>query len=484
MKFFKVSLAASIALSALGTASFAQSLEEAIKGVDVSGYLKYEYEDNRFKSQDYITDNDGAGSVTHTWTAESIFKTPVVDALSVELGLRYGGENNVNHGKGIDPTHVDGSTLTPQQEGMIPNGANAFLGEGLGSGYDSNFGVSTFKLNITPESTATNVALGKMYLDTPVTDGGEDRGVGILALNSDVPNWTFAAGVFDSWSIDDVQDSLATVDKVLYTVAAIGGYETGFGNIDIQAWYFGIQDAVKSLVFTQLGYEYVGAHLRAQYAFANLDDGTSAIYNGLNTKNDLYTVEAGFDLTELTNIGLSFLVGYMGNTQDGYAVSLDNEGAFQKVGNLWFENAATGVSISALPGSEGVNLPANTDDQNNKLKVIYANLSYAFPFSDTRSISVGVDYVYGENKLNNRTYTDTTNNNTAAAIGSGKVKFQEISPTLVYQHSDALSFTTYYAMLQSKRSGDIFPALSDEAAVPDKDKENKNQFYVEIIYNF
>ena len=62
MKFLKISLAASLALGALSTASFAQPLEEAIKGVDVSGYLRYRYTDDRYDNADHT----GAGSCTAT----------------------------------------------------------------------------------------------------------------------------------------------------------------------------------------------------------------------------------------------------------------------------------------------------------------------------------------------------------------------------------------------------------------------------------
>ena len=47
MKITKLSLIACVALASLSTASFAQPLEEAIKGIDVSGMLRYRYTDNR-----------------------------------------------------------------------------------------------------------------------------------------------------------------------------------------------------------------------------------------------------------------------------------------------------------------------------------------------------------------------------------------------------------------------------------------------------
>ena len=50
MNFIKQSLSLAGAF-ALAVSANAQSLEEAIKGVEVSGFLRYEYEDNRFKNR-------------------------------------------------------------------------------------------------------------------------------------------------------------------------------------------------------------------------------------------------------------------------------------------------------------------------------------------------------------------------------------------------------------------------------------------------
>ena len=183
MKFLKLSLAASVALGALSTASFAQPLEEAIKGIDVSGYLRYRYTDDRYDS---AAGNTGK-SANHQWRAVADFKTPVVNNIALNFGVWYDNQNNVNHGKGQG---------TPATSG--------FLGDGLGSGSDGEFGVREFYATITPDSTATTIKIGKQLLDTPVTNAYDgDRGTGILALNSDIPNLTLAAGAFDSWSINE-----------------------------------------------------------------------------------------------------------------------------------------------------------------------------------------------------------------------------------------------------------------------------------------
>ncbi|WP_416830354.1 major outer membrane protein, partial [Helicobacter ganmani] len=170
MKFLKLSLAASVALGAFSTASFAQPLEDAIKGIDVSGYLRY-----RFNSDYYDNGNNNSNSKnTHRWKAVADFKAPVADNVAFNFGILYNNESNDVQGTGG-------------------------IGSGLGSGKDGSFGVSTFNAVITPDSTATTVIIGKQRLATPVTNAGDDdRGTGILALNSDLEGFTFAAGAFDS----------------------------------------------------------------------------------------------------------------------------------------------------------------------------------------------------------------------------------------------------------------------------------------------
>ncbi|WP_416829714.1 major outer membrane protein, partial [Helicobacter ganmani] len=197
-------------------ASFAQPLEDAIKGIDVSGYLRYRYNDDRYDANGFNKDSVANSNATHRWKAVADFKAPVADNVAFNFGILYNNESqNVNHGN-----------TYPGQ------------GSGLGSGKDGSFGVSTFNAVITPDSTATTVIIGKQRLATPVTNAGDDdRGTGILALNSDLEGFTFAAGAFDSWSIDDVHQGYASgsndgtsVTKPLYTLAGIYGVDTAYGH--------------------------------------------------------------------------------------------------------------------------------------------------------------------------------------------------------------------------------------------------------------
>ena len=312
MKKLNFSLAA---LCAFAYSANAQSLEDAIKGVEVGGFLRYEYEDNRFKNQLFQDGANGDGTAEHTWRTEAEFKTPVQNNVALALGIYYETSNNVNHGKG-SPANA-------------PDSPSNFLGDGLGSGKDGEFGVSTFYATVAPDFTSTNITLGKMRLDTPLNDNEEDRGTGILAVNSDIPNVSLVAGAFDSWALDDLSETFPeqSIAKPLYTLAALANYELGIGNLEAQAWIFHIDDILDSSIFAQLSFNHALFHLSAQYAYANLNNqGFESLLGAgeYQNKGDFISLEAGIDLESL-KIPLQLSVGYITNTQDNFGVSLDNE---------------------------------------------------------------------------------------------------------------------------------------------------------------
>lgn len=443
-----------VALLALAANANAQSLEEAIRGVEVNGFLRYEYEDNRFKNQGFDANGERSGDVEHTWHAEAEFKAPVADYLALNLGIYYEGSNNVNHGKGIDLN--DG--------GVIDSSEGAF-GYGLGSGKDNSFGVSTFNALITPDSTNTNITLGKMRLDTPFNDSGEDRGTGILAVNSDLPNISLVAGAFDSWALDDLKDDLpaeTSITKPLYLLAGVGNWGLDFGDIEGQLWWFCIDEILDSAFFGQLGFYQDLFHINGQYAYAqttisgvaNLVEALGGTYEFMQTKSDFISLEVGVDFASF-EIPLSLNLGYITNTKDNFAISLDDEGALQLAGAVWFDNYdATGVNFSAISGA----IPRG---ESKDLGVFYASLAYDL----LENLSIGIDYVSGTNKVK-----EIPNNLTT------KIDFSEITPNLIWAYNDNLEIGVYYALLKTKRNGS-YTALKT-------DSENRNQFKVEIVYEF
>ncbi|CAM2928898.1 major outer membrane protein [Helicobacter burdigaliensis] len=458
MKFLKLSLAASVALGAFSTASFAQPLEEAIKGIDVSGYLRYRYNDDRYDNGN----SDVSGSMaTHRWRAVADFKTPVVNNVAINLGVWYNNDNNnVNHGNGDNANGAPGT------------------GTGLGSGSDGSFGVRTFYATITPDSTATTIMIGKQELNTPVTNAYDgDRGTGILALNNDIEGLTLVAGAFDSWMINEVNPNATltadfnSITKPLYTLAGIYNVDTAWGNFGGQLWGFYIQDAVDALVFGELSWKGSLFNAKAQYTYASIDNDAESIFGTLHgtvvgkpkadisESNDLAVIELGANFKNDFQLPLDMRIGYITNFADGTAVSLEDEGTnVSRAGKIWWQNAGTGISTSALRGYgvQGFGMEQDVD-------VFYANVNYGF--IDER-LNLGLDFAWGKNKVS------TAN----VANSDYKVEFTEITPTISWKHSKQLTLSTYYAFLTNEYSGSVVPA-----GTPDQDR---NRFRVEAKYSF
>ena len=471
MKITKLSLIACVALASLSTASFAQPLEEAIKGIDVSGMLRYRYTDNRYDNKGFNKQERTRGDANHQWRAEALFKTPVINNISMNLGIGYhNAQQNVNHGKGAT------ADLDAAGEVNIP-----FAGNGLGSGSDSWFGVREFNMVITPDSTNTTIKAGKMIMQTPINDTLDDRATGIFVTNSDLNHWTFALGAFDAWSIDDYQTGYAlTPDnksfaKPFYTAGAMSNYDTSIGNFSSQLWLFNATDMIDFAGFGELAWQDSMFHLKGQYAFSKLNSDanspwTSIYEHKVKEANDLYTLEAGVRFHEL-NVPLAAKIGYWGNTQDGYAVSLDDEGSFQKVGQIWFENGATGVSISMLP-TTGQNMPRGFES--NELSMFYANINYDI----LENLNIGIDYVNGTNKIAR---------GQGAARYSGDIDFQEINPYIVWQYTKSLRIFAHYSILTTDATRQIALGNANTSAWNDAnntDSEDRNRLRVEVKYTF
>ena len=461
MKFLKISLAASLALGALSTASFAQPLEEAIKGVDVSGYLRYRYTDDRYDNAGFSRDSLGGSNARHQWRAEADFKTPTINNVAMNLGVFYKNENqNVNHGKN-GPDNANG----------VINGT----GNALGAGQDSDFGVSQFYMTITPDSTATTILIGKQKLGTPVTNPGDgDRGTGILALNSDISGLTLAAGAFDSWAIDDATSALGdeySVDKPLYTLAAIYGVDTSIGNIGAQVWGFMVDDIIDAMIYSELSWKHSVFNASLQYGYAKIQSGLeeragnhgqlSKLAANVADTNDLLNLRIGANFKEY-NVPLGIQLGYLTNFQDGTTVSVDDEGAWTPSigGKIWWQNSATGVTFGLMKNMLGMGTPWGEETD---LSVFHGVIDYTF--LDGR-FKIGLEGAFGENERTD-SVTGATN---------FKTKFTEITPTVSWKHSKNLTISGFYAMLSTERDTPAYTVTEND--------EDRNRARVEVKYTF
>ncbi|MFP4331958.1 MAG: major outer membrane protein [Campylobacterales bacterium] len=215
MKLAKVSLAAVVALGTLSTASMAKDLSEAIKGVDVSGYLRYRFNNKDVKNADFQDVGTEQTGSQHEWKAVTNFTIPTSETFSAVVGLEYNDATRV--GSHSQSTLGRGNVINGQA-GRDTDGDGQMDGKILG---EEGFAVRQFYGVWNPNGTKTTVQACKFALGTSVTSAGVSRATGVMALNSDVENVTFAAAALDSFYANG---AFKNRENNIYALAAMGGF--------------------------------------------------------------------------------------------------------------------------------------------------------------------------------------------------------------------------------------------------------------------
>lgn len=302
MKLAKLSLAAIVAAGAMTTFASAAPLEEAIKGVDLKGIVRYRVDIN-----DNGTSNNTAAE-NHRFSGAFTFTVPVADNLKSVLTLRYDKADNAKAAEAAP---------------------------------DNTFGVGHAYFSYSTKDIVLNV--GKQALDTPWTynnpfDGNIANGA--LALYKGVEGWTFAGAAFvnvgnESSNTPGNLWSLATIEKItgltgaarepvstyvqsqnLYAVAAIGS----MGPVNAQFWVAKMTHVFDYSAFAELSTKYEGFSLKAQVNQLKLADEFEGFMN--DDKGTFWAVEGGFAYE-----GASIKAGYLRNDKDQgiYTIANDNK---------------------------------------------------------------------------------------------------------------------------------------------------------------
>lgn len=268
MKLAKLSLAAIMAVGALSTAN-AQPLEEAIKGVDFSGFVRY----NLNVSEGTI----GERSSANDWDVLGKVVAPVTDNVKATVAFATSGSENAEF-----------------------NGGNSTNKTSNGVGR-MDFDIAKAFFTYTNAS-KTTLKAGLMALGTPITDNGfnGNKGTGVVVMQGVGPV-TLAGAYFsgiNGYNVDgaDIGLSLAK-DRDIMAVAALGS----FGPVNAQVWGFKVQDLVDSMIFTQVDGKFAGFKLAGQWINTKLD--SKVIVNGTDTavkdvynddSGDFYAIKAGW----------------------------------------------------------------------------------------------------------------------------------------------------------------------------------------------
>lgn len=278
MKLAKLSLAAIVAAGALASTASAASLEEAIKDVEVKGFVRYRF---------YNYDPQGADNndERHRFSVPITFVAPAGDNLTVGVTVRS-EQNERDDGD-------DEAVINPSSDP------------------DLNMVKAWFKYATKDFS----VRAGKFEVNTPWTDPGYGgtRGTGALAMYTGVPGWAFAGAGFTH--VNDIGE------ENLYAAAAIGA----LGPVNAQVWYAKATNVFDSSIFAQVDGKMGGLSLKAQMNNLEIDGGDDGIF---------YGVEAGF---KMDNISVG--AGYTQNDDDQpvYTLTADDAGMIKAGKQIYYK---------------------------------------------------------------------------------------------------------------------------------------------------
>ncbi len=223
MKIAKLSLAAIVAVGAMSTFANAASLEQAIKGVNVDGFIRY---------RGTADDNDGTKTNTHQYT--SVFNLTIPVAKNVTSGVLL---------------TVNGANTTQQAAADYNSGLSYDLG----------------RVWFQYAAKGLSVKVGKQEVFTPWTDPGYRGtvGDGVTALYTGVKNWTFGAVGFTNTNITVA----GAQDKNVMGVGAIGA----LGPVALQVWGANVQKTIDYSLYVDAVYEMKGFNFEAQVNMLKLN---------------------------------------------------------------------------------------------------------------------------------------------------------------------------------------------------------------------
>lgn len=431
MKLTKISLAALVALGAFSSVASATPLEEAIKNVDLSGFARYRYTNNKKTGEYSNTKTESGSKAGHNFKMVTNFKAAIDDNFFGVIGLRYNATDNSG-----DNTQDDQGS-----KGIGTDKTDTTTG----------FGVHQFYLGY--KIGGTTITAGKQEIGSYFTD--DAIGTGVRVVNQDIEGLTLTALAFDAIEGDDTEsdgDLYAAKDANGKDINRVKVYDFGnlyaagiagsYNPIDFQLWYASLTNLADLLAADVTANFAINDDIslggRINYVNSTADaSAKSHLSKSIDASNGVANYNDGnFYAGELTAslFGLDARLGYMGwKVQDKgvTSFSFEDQGSLINVGELTLDHT----------WADG------------KANLIYATAGYTFD-----KFTVGADYIKGHIKH-------------AAAPGeNGKEKVEEITPRFAYAYSKKLTFSSYYAFKTSK--------FADEG------KNKEDQFRFEAKYSF
>ncbi len=399
MKLVKLSLVAALAAGAFSAAN-ATPLEEVIKDIDVSGVLRYRYEN----SNPWSNDNFGtgiSGKQDHKYRAQVNFSGAIADNFKAFVQFDY---NSQDGGYGADSISNTSDTLSVRQ----------------------------LYLTYTNEGVATSVIAGKQQLNFIWTDNAIDGlvGTGIKVVNNSIDGLTLAAfamdsfnekvpataditsGTFNKGNVNGDSDVSSALDwsKNIYGAAAIGSYDIAGGQFNPQLWLaymsdnaflYALDAAYSTTIFDGINWTIEGAYL------GNSVD--NKLKDRLDAANGNFFALRG--TVEVNGWDASLGGLYYGKKDKVTVTTIEDQG---NLGSLLAGEEIFYTRGSNLNGDLGRN--------------IFGYVTGGYTFNE--AVRVGADFVYGGTKTN--------------IIGQGGKKLEAVA-RVDYKYSPKLNFSAFYS---------------------------------------
>ncbi|MBX1744092.1 major outer membrane protein [Campylobacter jejuni] len=399
MKLVKLSLVAALAAGAFSAAN-ATPLEEAIKDIDVSGVLRYRYEN----SNPWSNDNFGtgiSGKQDHKYRAQVNFSGAIADNFKAFVQFDYDSQDG---GYGADSISNTSDTLSVRQ----------------------------LYLTYTNEDVATSVIAGKQQLNLIWTDNAIDGlvGTGIKVVNNSIDGLTLAAFAMDSFNekvpatttngnfnkgnVNGDSDVSGALDwsKNIYGAAAIGSYDIAGGQFNPQLWLaymndnaflYALDAAYSTTIFDGVNWSIEGAYLGN-----SLDNKLKDRYNDRAANGNFFALRG---TVEVNGWDASLGGLYYGKKDKFTVTTIEDQG---NLGSLLAGEEIFYTRRSNLNGDIGRN--------------IFGYVTAGYTFNET--VRVGADFVYGGTKTN--------------IIGQGGKKLEAVA-RVDYKYSPKLNFSAFYS---------------------------------------
>ena len=351
-KIAKLSLVAAVAVAGFTSAN-AQSLEEAIKGVETSGSVVYRY-NNYGNDSSTATDADKA---TNNYKVGLNLSSKVNEDVKFNSRFLVADMANAANFAPLDSSTSGDANVTTQLS-------------------QANFAYTGLK--------NTTVTVGKQGLATPYTtavmiDENEQNGTGIMALSTVGPV-TLGAAYFNQTNLDSSGDIASTLNTLSpngnagsQDIAAIAAIAT-FAPVTIDAWYLDLSDTFDTYtVGAKSEFDLSGVKLGVDARYASLDA------DDLDTDNNI----AKIALTAKAGI-VNAKVAYAATDKDGGITGLDSDAITVLKG--WNLHTLGKADADYWQAVAGVDILSNLN-----LSANYGNLQYVASNADMEE-----EEVYGQ----------------------------------------------------------------------------------------